>query len=210
LRVDAISQVIIASDYSTIIDLIKQKAPKNSMFEMFIRDDVNFKVEDANEVIAKAYLASDYKVFIILYANSFSEVVQNRLLKIIEEPPKNKEFILITPSKAALLSTIKSRLPIVVLESNTTSKELDLNFDNLSINEVYAFLQKNRYLKPKEAIAYLESIVTKAIKSQKFNLDEDSFKLFENARVALNLGSPADFVLSLVLLKLLAKKAKKI
>jgi len=189
--------------------MLKSSAPKDSMFELFIKDGENFKVEDANEVIAKAYLASNYKVFIVLYAENFSEVVQNRLLKIIEEPPKNKEFILITPSKSALLSTIKSRLPTINLASKKDEVEIKLNFKNLSINDVYSFVQEHKRLKPKDAIIYLEAIITKAIKSKSFDLDEQSFEVFKNARVALDVGSPADFVLTSVLLKLLAKKRKK-
>ena len=209
MKIEPVSQIFITANYNEVIDELKNIIPKGSKLELFIKDEENFKVDDANEVIAKAYLASEYKVFIILYANSFSDVVQNRLLKIIEEPPKNKEFIIITPSKSALLSTIKSRLPVINLEENKEKLILDLNFKNLSINNVYDFIQKNKRLKPKEAIEYLEAIVTQAIKSKSFDLDEQSFEVFKNARVALDVGSPADFVLTSVLLKLLAKKRKK-
>jgi len=209
LNIEAKSQIFITSNYNDVIEDIKKRAPRNSYFEYFIKDDENFKVEDANEVISKAYLASEYKVYLILYSNSFSDVVQNRLLKIIEEPPKNKEFIVITPSKSTLLSTIKSRLPIINFDKTKSVVDINLNFKNLSINEVYGFIQEHKRLKPKDAIEYLESIVTNAIKSKSFNLDEQSFDLFKNARVALSLGSPADFVLTTVLLKLLAKKRKK-
>jgi len=210
LKIEPISQIFITSDYDEVIDKIKSVAPLNSSFELFIKDKENFKVEDANYVISKAYLASEYKIFLILYANSFSDVVQNRLLKIIEEPPKNKEFILITPSKSALLPTIKSRLPVVTLKDSLEKLELKLNFNNLSLNEVYSFIQEHKMLKPKEAIIYLETIVTEAIKSKEFDLDSSSFESFKNARVALELGSPADFVLTSTLLKLLAKKRKKV
>ena len=210
MKIEPISQIFITSDYDEVIDKIKSVAPLNSSFELFIKDKENFKVEDANYVISKAYLASEYKIFLILYANSFSDVVQNRLLKIIEEPPKNKEFILITPSKSALLPTIKSRLPVVTLKDSLEKLELKLNFNNLSLNEVYSFIQEHKMLKPKEAIIYLETIVTEAIKSKEFDLDSSSFESFKNARVALELGSPADFVLTSTLLKLLAKKRKKV
>jgi len=209
LKIEPISQVFITQNYENVIESLKNAAPSSSLFELFIKDGENFKVEDANEVIAKAYLASEYKVFLVLYADNFSEVVQNRLLKIIEEPPKNKEFILITPSKSALLPTIKSRLPVVSIKDNLEQIELNLNFSNLTLNDVYNFIQEHKNLKPKEAIEYLEAIVTNAIKSKNFNLDASCFDSFKNARVALNLGSPADFVLTSTLLKLLAKKQKK-
>ena len=209
MKIEPTSQIFITSNYEEIIENIKHVAPSGAKFELFIRDEDNFKVEDANEVIAKAYLASEYKLFLILYANSFSDVVQNRLLKIIEEPPKNKEFIIITPSKAALLSTIKSRLPVINMESKKENIELELNFKSLSLNDVYSFVQKHKRLKPNDAIIYLEAISKEAIKSNSFKLDANSLDIFTKARVALDLGSPADFVLTTVLLKLLAKKIKR-
>jgi DNA polymerase-3 subunit delta' len=209
LKLEASSQVVISSDYEKVIESIKSIAPKDASFELFIKDGESFKVEDANEVISKAYLASNNTIFLILYSDNFSDVVQNRLLKIIEEPPKNKEFILITPSKSTLLATIKSRLPIVNLATNQDDFVLELDFNNLDLNSVYNFIQKHKRLKPKEATPYLEHIVTNAIKSKKFNLDSSTFDTFKDARLALDMGSPADFVLTVVLLKLLARKEKK-
>ncbi len=208
MRIEPISQVLITDDFLGAIDKLKEVAPSGSGFELFIRDETNFIVADANEVIAKAHLASQNKIFFCLATKQFSDVVQNRLLKVIEEPPKNKEFILITPSKSSLLPTIKSRLPVNVLQSNTETLDLGLNFNNLSLDEVYNFVQENKRLKPKEAMPVVEQIVKEAIKSRAFNLDAASFDLMQNARKALDVGSPADFVITTVLLKLLARKKK--
>lgn len=204
------SQIIISSDFSGTIEKLQTLAPKESSFELFIKEDENFLVSDANEVIAKAYLASQEKVYICLGSRVFSDVVQNRLLKIIEEPPRNKEFILITPNKSALLPTIKSRLIVTSLRQESRSIDLNLDIEHLDLQKVYSFLQENKNLKQHEAIEYLEAIVIGALKSENFALDEDSITLFANAREALNLGSPSDFVLTTLLLKLLAKKRKRV
>lgn len=204
------SQIIISSDFSGTIEKLQTLAPKESSFELFIKEDENFLVSDANEVIAKAYLASQEKVYICLASRVFSDVVQNRLLKIIEEPPRNKEFILITPNKSALLPTIKSRLIVTSLRQESRSIDLNLDIEHLDLQKVYSFLQENKNLKQHEAIEYLEAIVIGALESENFALDEDSITLFANAREALNLGSPSDFVLTTLLLKLLAKKRKRV
>jgi len=209
LNLQPVSQVIITSNFNDTIDRLKEIAPIKSTFELFIKEDENFKVSDANEVIAKAYLASKDRVFICLASDIFSDVVQNRLLKIIEEPPRNKEFIIITPSKSALLPTIKSRLPVTILSKEKKGIELNLDFNNLHLESVYNFIQENKRLKLKEAVEIVESVVIKAIKSKAFNLDEGSLKLFSDARKALELGSPADFIITNILLKLLAKKLKR-
>ncbi|HGZ69911.1 MAG TPA: DNA polymerase III subunit delta' [Nitratifractor sp.] len=204
------SQIIISSDFHGVIEKLRSLAGREGSFELFIKEDENFLVSDANEVIAKAYLASQEKVYICLASRVFSEVVQNRLLKIIEEPPRNKEFILITPNKSALLPTIKSRLIVTTLQEEQQSFDLDLDIEHLDLQKVYTFVQENKNLKQNEAIEALEAITLKALKSENFTLDEDSIALFANAREVLNLGSPTDFVLTTVLLKLLAKKRKRV
>jgi len=209
VKLEPISQVVISSNFSDVIARLKEVIDKDSSLELFIKEDENFKVSDANEVIAKAYLASQNKIYLCLACESFSEVVQNRLLKIIEEPPRNKEFIIITPSKSALLPTIKSRLPVTVIDEEKESIELGIDFKNLSLDTVYAFVQEHKRLKPKDAMPIVEEIIKKAIKSQNFNLDQSTLELFSKARVALDVGSPADFVITTLLLKLLAKKERK-
>ena len=210
MRIEPISQVLITEDFNGAIDKLKEVVPEGSGFELFIKDDESFKVSDANEVIAKAYLSSVEKIYICLASNQFSDVVQNRLLKVIEEPPRNKEFILITPSKSALLPTIKSRLPVNSLDTKISNIELNLNFKNLTLDEVYTFIQEQKRLKPKDAMPIVEQIIKEAIKSNSFNLDEVTLELLGNARVALDLGSPADFIITTVLLKLLAKKRRRV
>lgn len=59
--------------------------------------------------------AAQRKVFIIDTADRMNEQAQNALLKVLEEPPKNVIFILITYSKTAMLQTIQSRCSILSL-----------------------------------------------------------------------------------------------
>jgi DNA polymerase-3 subunit delta' len=210
LNLEPKSQIVITSDYEKVLQELKEHAPKGSSFELFIKDDENFLVSDANEVIANAYLASKEKVFLVLYAKNFSDVVQNRLLKIIEEPPKNKEFILITPSKSTLLATILSRLPLTHFEDKKEKIELSLDMNNLSLEAVYQFIQEHKRLKVDEAIVLVEEIIKQALLSDSFNIDEKTLALFYKVRLALDVGSPTDFVLTTLLLKLLAKKKKRV
>ena len=209
MKLEPISQVIITKDFNRAIELLHDVAPDDALFELFIKEDGNFLVSDANEVIQKAYLTSQNQVFLCLASQNFSDVVQNRLLKIIEEPPKNKIFILITPSKATILPTIKSRLPITTLKYEIQEIDIDLNLKTLTLKDVYNFIQQNRRLKPNEATIILEKIVKDAIKSKAYNFDEQTLNLFSKLRVALDMGSPADFILTTLLLKLLAKKIKR-
>jgi len=165
-----------------------------------------FLVEHAQEVIAKAYVASEQLNYIILVAPKFSDMAQNRLLKIIEEPPKNKAFILITESKSALLDTIQSRLPVTVLHDAKEEAPFTLDLQNLNLAKVYEFTQEHSRLSAVECRILVEKIALEAMKSGKYNLDETTLKLFSNTIKALDMGSPTTFILNTLLLKLLAKK----
>jgi len=54
----------------------------------------------------------------------------------------------------------------------------------------------------------VEQIAVAAMKSEKYNLDEETLNLFSNAIKALDVGSPTTFVLTTLLLKLLSKKRR--
>ncbi len=202
-----VSQIIIASNFDKVISDLEAIGSDTDRFVKIVREG-NFLVDDVKLAIEKAYVASSDRTIIILAADSYSDVVQNRLLKIIEEPPPNKEFILIFTTKSIILPTIRSRLPIVVIEEIDKEIKIDLNMSNLDIRSVYEFVHSNARTDSTEIKKMIEQIIKKAIQSQKYNLDEKSLKLFENAIKVLDRGSPAPFVLSAVLLKLLARKKK--
>ena len=201
------SQIIIASDFAKIIDDIKASGEHNDKFVEIVREG-NFLVDDVKLAIEKAYVASSDRTIIILAADSYSDVVQNRLLKIIEEPPPNKEFILLFPSKSIILPTIRSRLPISVVDESNDELEIDLDVANLDLRSVYDFVHQNAREDSSKVKEMIECITKKALQAQRYNMDESTLKLFENSIKVLDRGSPASFVLSAVLLKLLAKKKK--
>jgi len=207
------SQVIISENIDeTILKL--ESLVNNERFVKIIKqksnDDKNdsFLVEDAKMAIEKAYMASEERTIIILAAKTFSPIVQNKLLKVIEEPPKNKEFIIISPSKSTILDTIKSRLPVIVLSEEKEEGSLDLDLKQLSLATVYEFIQTHKRTDAKVMKRLVERISKEAIASQNYDLDEKTLVLFSNAFVALDVGSPPQFVLNTLLLKLLARKKR--
>ena len=168
-----------------------------------------FLVEQAKEAIEKAYISSENLNYIILVAPRFSEIAQNRLLKLLEEPPRNKEFILITQSKSALLDTIQSRMPIRVLDDKQEIKTLSLDLANLSLEMVYEFVrERNKKMTTVECKLLVEQIALEAMKSKSFKMDKSTLDIFSKSIKALEVGSPTTFILSGLLLKLLAKKKR--
>ena len=200
------SQVIITSDIEGTISKLEASRITES-FVKIIKEDA-FLVEDAKLAIEKAYMASEERTIIILAAKIFSPIVQNKLLKVIEEPPKNKEFIILSPSKSTILDTIKSRLPIIVLNEEKEEEELGLDLKQLSLGAVYEFIQAHKRTDAKVMKHLVERISKEAIASQNYDLDETTLTLFSNSFQALDVGSPPQFVLNALLLKLLARKKR--
>jgi DNA polymerase-3 subunit delta' len=187
---------------------IKEDEAYDTNVHRIVGEKVSFSMADAKVVIEKAYMASEEITIIILIAPKFSTEVQNKLLKILEEPPKNKEFILVTESKSAILSTIKSRLPVTVLSETRELAPLGIELTQLSLGTVYEFIQTHKRTDRKAMKQLVERISKEAIASKNFDLDEKTLVLFSNAFVALDVGSPPQFVLNALLLKLLARKKR--
>lgn len=66
------------------------------------------------DAFVKPHMAS-HRVFIIDGADRMNTQAQNALLKVLEEPPSGVIFILITPSRTALLETVVSRCSPITL-----------------------------------------------------------------------------------------------
>ena len=203
------SQILVTSDFERTREEIARRCAQEDKLFFAILKEGNFLVQDAEEALEKAYLASEKEQVILLGAERFSEVVQNKLLKVIEEPPPRKSFILLFRSRAEILPTIRSRLPVVQLDRLRRQSFDELDLAALTIEKVYAFVQSKGRLGADEAKRIVEGAVQEAMKSGEYRFDEKSLDFFRDAVRALDLGSPPAFVLTAVLLKLLAKKRKK-
>jgi len=201
------SQVIITNDIEDALTELEALRTSERIVKI-LEEDKAFSVLDAKEAIEKAYMASEETTVLILAAKTFSPIVQNKLLKVIEEPPKNKEFILVTNSKATILDTIRSRLPIKVLSRGEQEVDIGLDVAALSLASVYEFTQTHKRTDAKTMTAIVEQISKAAIQSDKYDLDVVTLTLFSNAFLALDMGSPPQFVLNALLLKLLARKKR--
>jgi DNA polymerase III subunit delta' len=84
-------------------------------------------VEESAEIVRKLTLKtfeSKYKVMIIWMPEIMRVDAANKLLKIIEEPPDNTVFILVTENMEQIISTILSRTQLVKI-NRITDKELN-------------------------------------------------------------------------------------
>ncbi len=76
--------------------------------------------ESVDRVIADAYRKpeeADCRVYVFHAADGLSDAAQNRLLKLIEEPPPGVHFLFCVPSAEVLLPTVRSRAQIFTLRA---------------------------------------------------------------------------------------------
>jgi DNA polymerase-3 subunit delta' len=79
----------------------------------FPKSEKGVTTDEVNELIEESYIRpieSDKKIFVITAKEPLSPIVQNKLLKILEEPPKNVHIIIGAQSEYSLLPTLLSRV----------------------------------------------------------------------------------------------------
>lgn len=166
----------------------------------FVLVDESFKIEHAKEVLAEAYISESQTKYIILGATELTDVAQNSLLKLLEEPPRNIEFILITPTKSNLLPTVRSRLPILKVEKSHEKILLDISLAKLDYKDVFAFLKEHSRIKKEDAKVLVESLFYRATVVDKLILTPLQLENFDKAYRLLNLNSRPQSVFAMLLM----------
>lgn len=166
----------------------------------------NFKIEHAKEVAHEAYISESATKYIILAATDFTDVAQNSLLKLLEEPPVNIEFIIITPTKSILLPTIRSRLPILKVDTSHTMQEIELNLARLDYGSIFEFLKTNARVSKNEAKQLVESLFYRATVVEKLILSEKQLANFDQAYRLLELNARPQSVFAMLLMSFLQER----
>jgi len=202
-----LSQILIVSSIDNILDSLMQILPKHNtrIIRNEITDKDEFLLAQANAAIKESYIATSEKKYIILCGSTFRKEAQNSLLKVLEEPPKNIIFIIVTTSKSALLPTILSRMPHKFLKEKKQIEDLPLNLKNIDLKDTYNFLKENQKISKTEAKALIESMIYK-INTQKIKLTTKELDSFSVAIKLIELNSKPINILTTLLLTLIHRK----
>jgi len=195
------STILIVNDVNEALnELLTFYSPHNTrIIKNEEKDD--FLLLQATQAIKEAYISSNENKYIFLCGNSFRMEAQNSLLKVLEEPPKNVIFIILTNSKSSLLSTIYSRIPFLYLKTSLIQKEISLNVSKLDLKDIYLFLKENQRISKKEAKNLIESILIK-VNKENLNLSKRQLELFSKSSKLLQLNSKPINILTTLLLSL--------
>ncbi len=127
------------------------------------------KVDEIRNLRLEAFMSpmqSKARVFIINDAHTMNSNAQNALLKVLEEPPKNVTFILLTKSASLLLETIRSRCVLLTLAPVPLE------------NEGAEFIAKTRLISFDDAYKLL--IRTDGNIGEAINYSEENFESFSS------------------------------
>ncbi|RLA82564.1 MAG: DNA polymerase III subunit delta' [Epsilonproteobacteria bacterium] len=161
-----------------------------------------FLISHAQKAIKESYLASSNTKYIILCGSIFRVEAQNSLLKVLEEPPKNIVFIIITQSKSSILPTIFSRIPHKFMKEKVIIDEFPLDLVKLDLQQILDFLKENQRINKNETKQLIESILYK-VQQQNIILNEKQLNNFSKSIKLINLNSRPINVLTHILLSLL-------
>ena len=195
--------ILISDGFEESLQEIKRKLSSYRVVE-FIRDD--FKLEDAKSVVAESYVSETDTKYIVFAGKSFTKEAQNSLLKVLEEPPKNIEFIIIAPTKSTLLPTIRSRLPIVHGKLSKTIKDVEIDLLRLDYEGIFNFLKLYSRVKKSEAKEIVEALYNRAIVVDKLILNERQLDSFEKAYKLLELNSRPQSVFAFILMSFMSER----
>ena len=141
-----------------------------------VHPDVKFFGEDKNidsaltaEIVELAGFSpfeADKKVFVLFNVHAMNESAQNKILKTIEEPPKNTYFILACKNTTRILQTIISRV-----------KQIEL--DELSAGDIANLLVQNG-VEPAKAEIYASCASGNGTFAEKLATDDGFVGFFNN------------------------------
>ena len=191
------SHILISTDIEAeVVRLSNELKPNRVVF--FVRDD--FKIEDAKAVIAESYISESDTKYIILGAKTFNNISQNSLLKVLEEPPKNIEFIIISSTKSNLLPTVRSRMPIMKGVTSPKIHSIDLSLSRVDYGQIFKFLKENARVNKSDAKDLVEAIYHRATVVDMLILSAQQLENFDKAYRLLELNSRPQSVLCMILM----------
>lgn len=138
------STILIVNNIEETLASLVPTLPTHSTRIIRNEDKPEFLMAQANLAIKEAYIASNTLKYILLCGDTFRNEAQNALLKVLEEPPKNVVFIILTTSKSAILPTILSRMPHKYLKQVLVRTECSLDVATLDLKTTYQFLKENQ------------------------------------------------------------------
>jgi len=197
------STLFIVDDIQLTINKIITTLPLHSSRVIQNEEDgkTEFQMQHAQKAIKEAYISARNTKYILLCGDSFRVEAQNSLLKLLEEPPRNIIFILITKSKNSILPTILSRIQLSYRKIKKEFEQCLLDINNLDLKKIYMFIKENQRVSKVELKDIIESILY-AYHKNNIKLSQDQLNSFDRAMRLIELNSRPVHILTTLLINL--------
>ena len=200
--------IAVSNDFDSAIDSIKSAFDGEVLiFPKPFKEQKDILVDDIEELMEAAYLTGEERLF-VLKSETYSVVVQNKLLKLLEEPPAGIKFCLLVNSKAALLPTVCSRLSICELKTKKEASLEPIDLSRFSAEGMFEILKKTESMDREEAKEYLYMLLESYKKThpKKEPLkNTQKLELFDTAFKLLSLNTPPKVIFTTLLARLSLK-----
>ena len=111
-------------DSARLVDTVIATEPTTRFDVVALPNKTGVSAEQIRELLGSLRTFADRRRAVVIpNAENLSHIVQNILLKSLEEPNSGNHFILITTNGANLLSTVRSRCRIVTLHRTATRQD---------------------------------------------------------------------------------------
>ena len=200
------SSIFIVNDVETYTnELVKQLPLHSTRVIKNEEDNDTFLIAHAKMALKESYISVSQTKYILLSASRFSIDAQNSLLKVLEEPPKNIIFIIITNSKTTILPTIFSRLSYKYLKTKKDLPILEFDISNFDLKTMYEYIKENQRISKQELKIIIESMMYQ-VKNNKIKLNKTQLDSFTTSIKLCDLNSRPINILTTLLLNLMDKK----
>lgn len=196
-----IGEIILTNDIAFEIENTKLDYPNNRIFF-----ESNFKIDSARAVIDESYISSNMLKCIVIAGDSFTPQAQNTLLKVLEEPPTNIKFILITKSKNSILPTILSRMIVFNRKIMIQREDFDIDLNTLTLESIRDYIKDLSYSK-EETRSKIESLLF-SLQKTNIKLNRNELDCFSDAISQCDSGINAKYIFLVLLLMILENKRK--
>jgi DNA polymerase-3 subunit delta' len=177
------------------------------LIKTFFEDE--FKVEHAHAVIKEAYIAEEREKALVLAASAYNIYAQNALLKLLEEPPRNIRFIIISRSKNALLPTVRSRMQIETVTAPQVETEFGLDPSKMDLADIFAFIKTHQNSKKEEVKTLISLLLQESVVKGGISLTEKELSLFDTALELAELNARPQNLFSMLLLTIYEARMKR-
>ncbi len=202
---DIVSHIFVCPDIEKAYQHIQEKYTQNRICP-FVKEKEEFLLEDAKAVVKEAYIAELNPKILVLGAKGYRVEAQNSLLKILEEPPRNILFILISPTKTAFLPTIRSRLGFEELKIEKEIQKSGLNLKTLCEKDIYDFVQANSRIDRSTLKETIQTIVSEAVLEHGISFTEKELSHFQTLLELAQLNSRPQNMLFTLLISIMKRK----